>query len=261
MHYLLLFAALLGLQQSPPSSASALANLSSFVFRGRIVKTAAANMPQVKANRLTAVVLVEEVYKAGDAIRNVNGMPITVALKQPAAEGRSYIFFTNVVLYGTSLAARESGRLAATQDRESARKAVDAAFQEKDDRLLGQRIARAQLVVAGKVLRTQAMPRDPRWPVSEHDPKWWTAVVRVDTYAKGSGPTELTVVFPSSDDELWSDSPKLKPDQDGIWILQRNTKEKVATVYAVQGLTALDPRDFQTRENLDKVRRLAGRPR
>ena len=157
MHCLLLFAALLGLQPPPQASAGALANLSSFVFRGRIVKAAAATMPQVKANRLTAVVLVEEVYKAGDAIRNVNGMSITVALKQPAVEGRSYIFFTNVVLYGTSLAARESGRLAATQDRESARKAVDAAFQEKDDRLLGQRIARAQLVVAGKVLRTQAM--------------------------------------------------------------------------------------------------------
>ena len=80
MHYLLLFAALLGLQQSPPASASALANLSSFVFRGRIVKTAAANMPQVKANRLTAVVLVEEVYKAGDAIRNVNGMTILLGI-------------------------------------------------------------------------------------------------------------------------------------------------------------------------------------
>jgi hypothetical protein len=138
---------------------------------------------------------------------------------------------------------------------------VDAAFQEKDDRLLSQRIARAQLVVAGKVLRTQAMPRDPRWPESEHDPKWWTAVVRVDTFAKGAGPTELTIVFPSSDDELWIDAPKFRPDQEGIWILQRDTKEKVAPVYAVRGLTALDPRDFQPRESLERVRRLAGRSR
>src|SRR4030095_3619859 len=116
--------------------------------------------PRVPVNSLTAVVRVEEVYHAGDAIRNVNGMDITLTLRQRAIEGRSYIFFTNVLLYGTSLAARESGRLAAGQNRESSRKLVDAAFQEKEDRALRQRIARANLVVAGKVLRTEPMPRD-----------------------------------------------------------------------------------------------------
>lgn len=218
-------------------------------------------MPQVAVNRLTAVVLVEEIYRAGDAIRNVNGMRITVALRQSAVEGRSYIFFTNVMLYGTSLAARETGRLAAAQNRESARNVVNTAFQDKEDRLLRQRIMRAELVAAGRVLRTEPMPRDPRWPESEHDPKWWTAVVAVDSFVKGTGPRELTVVFPSSNDELWIDAPKFKSDQEGIWILQRDTKEKVAPVYAVRGLTALDPTDFQPRASLEKVRRLASRPR
>jgi hypothetical protein len=259
MHCLLLFVALLGLQQSTPASANRLADRSSFVFRGRIVKSGAATMPQVAATRLTAVVFVEDVYQAADAIRNVKGMEITLALSQRAIEGRSYIFFTNVVLYGTSLAARESGRLAAGQDRESARKLVNTAFQDKEDRALQQRIARAALVVAGKVIRTEPMPRDPRWPESEHDPQWWIAVLQIDGFAKGQGPSELTVVFPHSQDELWIDAPKFKPDQDGVWILQRDTKEKVAPVFTVRGLTALDPRDFQSREAWDKVRRLAGR--
>ena len=108
MHGLLLLAALLGLQQSTPASANRLADHSSFVFRGRIVKSGAATMPQVAANRLTAVVLVEDVYQAADTIRGVKGREITLALSQRAVVGRSYIFFTNVVVYGTSLAARES---------------------------------------------------------------------------------------------------------------------------------------------------------
>ena len=261
MQCLLLLVALFGPQQSTPASAGRLADLSSFVFRGRIVSSGATTMPQVAATSLTAVVLVEEVYQAAEAIRNVNGREITVALRQRAIEGRSYVFFTNVVLYGTSLAARETGRLAAGQNRESARKQVDAAFQEKEDRALRQRIARAALVVAGKVIRTAPMPRDPRWPESEHDPQWWTAVVRVDATAKGQSPSELTIVFPNSRDEDWIDAPKFTPDQEGVWILQQDTKEKVAPVFAVRGLTALDPRDFQPREAWEKVRRLAGRQR
>jgi len=259
MYCLLLFAALFGLQQSTPARVGRLADVSSFVFRGRVLKSEAATMDQVAATKLTAIVRVEEVYRAGDALREVNGMEITLILRQRAAEGRSYIFFTNVMLFGSSLAARESGRLAVGQNRDYARKLVYAAFDYKEDRALRQRIARATLVVTGKVLRTEPMPRDPRWPQSEHDPEWWTAVLQIDGFAKGQGPKELTIVFPNSKDELWIDAPKFKPDQEGVWILQRDTKEKVAPVFAVRGLTALDPKDFQPRGAWDKVRRLAGR--
>ena len=103
------------------------------------------------------------------------------------------------------------------------------------------------------------MDRNTHWPESEHDPQWWIAALQIDGFAKGQGPTQMTIVFPNSKDELWIDAPKFKPDQEGVWILQRDTKEKVAPVFAVRGLTALDSRDFQSREALDKVRRLAGR--
>ena len=258
MYCVLLITALLGLHQQSTPSVNRLADTSSFVFRGRVVKSEATTMPQVEATKQTAVVLVEEVQRAADVIRNVNGMQITLILRQPATEGRSYIFFTNVVLYGSSLAARETGRLSG-QNSDYIRGIVNAAFDDKEDRALQQRIARATLVVAGKVLRTEPMPRDPSWPASEHDPQWWTAVIQVESYAKGQGPTELTIVFPNSRDELWIDAPKFKPDQEGVWILQRNTKEKVPPIYAVRGLTALDHRDFQPKQAWDKVRRLAGR--
>jgi hypothetical protein len=262
MYCLLLITALLGLQaQSTPTSVNRLADVSSFVFRGRVLKSQATTMPQVEASKLTAVVLVEEVQRAADAIREVNGTQITLILRQPAVEGRSYIFFSNVVLYGSSLAARESGRLAVGRNSDYTRGIVNAAYDEKEDRALQQRIARAALVVTGKVLRTEPLPRDPGWPESEHDPQWWTAVLQVDSFAKGQGPTELTIIFPNSKDELWIDAPKFKPDQEGVWILQRNTKEKVPPIYAVRGLTALDPRDFQPKQAWDKVRRLAGRQR
>jgi hypothetical protein len=258
---LLLFAVLLGLPQSNVAGSTRLAEFSSFVFRGLVVRSNASTMSQVPANSRTAVVHVEEVYQAADAIRGVKGMDITLALREPATAGRSYVFFSNIALYGTSLAARETGRLAAARTRESERQLVATAFQEKDDRALRQRIVRAALVVRGRVLRTAPMPRDPSWPVSEHDPEWWTAIVRVDAFAKGQGPSELTVVFPNSKDELWIDAPKFKPEQEGVWILQRDTKEEVPRVYAVRGLTALDPRDFQPSDAWDKVRRLVSRQR
>ena len=261
MHCLLLFVALLGPQQPGPATADRLADVSSLVFRGRVVRSGASAMPQVRATRQTAVVLVEEVYHAAEAIRGINGTQITLTVNRPAAEGRSYIFFSNVYLYGRGLAARESGRLAVERNGQSAQKVVDDAFQAREDRALRQRIVRASLVVQGKVLRTEPMPRDPRWPESEHDPQWWIAVIQVDSFAKGQGSRELTIVFPSSKDELWIDSPKFKPDQEGVWILQRDTKEKVTSVYAVRGYTALDPRDFQPREAWEKVRRIAASSR
>lgn len=244
--------------QGGPTSADQLAAVSSYVFRGRVVRSRASTMPQVAAGTNTAVVLVEEVYHAAATMPNMRGKEITLNLAQDAAAGRSYIFFANIWLYGTSLAAREAGRLDTRADAGAERKLVQDAFQSKQDRALRQRIDRAALVVLGKVLRTQPITRNPRWPVSEHDPQWWIAIIQVEGTAKGQSPREQTVVFPNSTDELWIDSPKFKAGQEGVWILQRDTQEKVPTVYAVPGYTALDQMDFQPRQAWDKIRQLAG---
>ena len=230
---------------------------SSFIFRGRVTQAGAATMPQVAAGDSTAVVRVEEVYHAAGTMPHVTGKEITLTLLPPLpAAGREYVFFTNVWLYGTSLAAREVGRIPSS-DRGGEREQVRAAFERKAARALQDRVQRADLVVLGRVADTRPAPRDPRWPESEHDPQWWLATVAVEATAKGQEATEVSVVFAASADELWYDAPKFKAGQEGVWILQKDSKEKVPAAYAIAGYTALDRLDFQPREAWERVASLA----
>jgi len=55
---------------------------------------------------------------------------------------------------------------------------------------------------------------------------------------------------------MWIDSPKFKPGDTGVWILQRNQQEKGFPKMRVAGLTALDPLDFQPSAALPHLREL-----
>jgi hypothetical protein len=82
-------------------------------------------------------------------------------------------------------------------------------------------------------------------------------VVKVHEVLKGKAPDQgIAVLFPTSLDELWIDSPKFAPGQTGVLILQRNQQEKGWSVLRVPGLTALDPLDVQPVEMLDAIRRI-----
>jgi len=59
---------------------------------------------------------------------------------------------------------------------------------------------------------------------------------------------EVVVLFPGSRDIAWVNAPRFRVGQEGIWILTRDAK--------ANGLTALDPLDFQAASELARVRRL-----
>ncbi len=68
-----------------------------------------------------------------------------------------------------------------------------------------------------------------------------------------------SAIRPRSTDELWIDSPKFVPGQEGVWLLHRDQQERGAAAMRVSGaLTALDPIDFQPRDRLEQVRSLLG---
>jgi len=246
---------LMAVQPVPPSQ-DRLADASSYVFRGRILKPGASTMPEVAGNKGTAVVLVEEVYHASPAMPDMRGKEITVNLAAGASaqEGLSHVFFTNVWLYGKSLAARETGRLSPDG---TSRETVAAAYEHKEERALKARIQRAAMVVSGRILSVAPLKQERHGAESEHDPMWWTAVLQVEGFAKGQGPRELTLAFPSSEDELWSASPKFKEGQEGVWILQKGAGERGSSVFPVTGYTALDPRDVQPKGAWERIRKLA----
>src|SRR5262249_43281875 len=138
---------------------------------------------------------------------------------------------------------------------------IQAAKEIISDRKLQERIARAEIVIVGKVAKTEPVPgTEQRHVETEHDPDWWIAHVDVASVEMGKISEQIVrVMFANSRDEMWIDSPKFRPGQAGVWILQRNQTERGGPVLRLPGLTALDALDFQPPEQLERVRRLIRR--
>jgi len=229
---------------------------SSYVFSGVVDKLGAANMASVPADERTAVVTVNQVYTPSDLLGDLTGKQVTVQFNQGAgmAPGEKAVFFVNGWVYGNGIAFLEVGRMAEEQP-EQLKPRVDAALSRKADQRSQDRIDRASLVVVAKVATTHAFQLEKRLPIGEHNPHWQQAVLRVSSVLKGEVKgTELRMLFPGSNDEVWIAAPKPTPDEEGIWILQRDQKEKGGSKYQLPGLTALDALDFQPMDQLERVK-------
>jgi hypothetical protein len=227
-----------------------------FVFVGDVVKLGSSNMASVTPSANTAVVRVSDVLTLESIFSGFRGREITVELLQPQRLERT-LFFTNITGYGTSLDAVEVAHQPAERSGDALRGDIRAAEAANTDRAIMQRIARASIVASGVVTDVSDIKRG--MPKSEHDPLWAIATVKVDTYLKGEGPATLQVLFPTSTDELWLESPKFKPGQTGVWILQRDQKEKGFPKLRLPGLTALDPLDYHPAAALPHLRELVAR--
>lgn len=224
-----------------------------FIFIGDVVKLGSSTMPSVTPSASTAVVRVAEVLTLEPMFGGFRGREITVELLQPERLEKT-LFFTNIGVYGTSLDAIEVAHQSAERGPDAIRRDIRAAEVRNVDRAIVQRIARAAIVAAGTV--TGVAPVQRGMPQSEHDPLWAIAFIKVGTYLKGDGPNTLQVLFPTSTDEVWIDSPKFKRGDDGVWILQRDQQEKGFPKLRIPGLTALDPLDFQPITALPHLREL-----
>jgi len=235
---------------------------SHWVVSGTVQKLGAATLRAVSATPSTAVVKVDQIFYGPQQFQDHLGKTITIQLNanQPAKRGDKAVFFARSWLYGESIAVVEVGRVAGA-DKAAMQKDIDAAAQALADQRLSVRLGAAQLVVAGTVRHTAPFRDEQHRRIeTEHDPDWWTADITVQSVEKGALPANaVTILFPNSGDELWLDSPKFKEGQKGIWILQRDQKEKGWPVLRVPGLTALDRLDFQPPEQLERVRRLIKR--
>ena len=74
-------------------------------------------------------------------------------------------------------------------------------------------------------------------------------------------PRQLRILFPSSTDEYWYDSPKFSSGDEGVFLLQQNQQERGPRQHRVRAYTALDPLDFQPKQRLDEIRSLLKRGR
>jgi hypothetical protein len=234
-----------------------LARRSTFIFSGTVERTAAATLATVPVDDATAVVRVDRVFRAPEILGDQTDRRITVQLlKMDVKEGTRALFFANGWLYGDGIAVTEVGRTS-LDDSDELGKQVKRAELRAEERELLERIAKASLVVVGRVGRIVPQRKREGSGDSEHEPHWFVADLEVESVEKGrhARAKPAPLAFPASDDVQWYWRPKPQPGQDGIWILHREPFPGLPKA----AFTALDPRDFQPRDQLEHVRRLIAR--
>ena len=143
---------------------------------------------------------------------------------------------------------------------------VRASRSTNSDSALKARLESAALVVAGAVADVQPSAVETTH-ISEHDPGWRRATIKVDEVIKGrSGVKQATVLFPSSDDVRWYNIRKYTVGQQGIWLLQPGLnqdpvgvepKALAAVPAGADVMTTLHNADFLPLHELERVKALA----
>ncbi len=232
--------------------------LSPFIFTGQVRKRRAATLSLVDVSEFDAVIAVERVLRRPEGIVDFSGMDVTLRGNSAVEldDGRTALFAADGWLYGESLALIEVTRMGGSES--NAEKRIKAAEEQAARDAIRDRLQRADLVVVGTVEKTNPLGDEELPPASEHDPQWWEAWLKVDSVEKGKKPRQLRVLYPTSTDEFWYESPTFKPGDDGVFLLQRDQKERGPAQYRIRGYTALHPLDVHPRKRLDELRRLLG---
>ncbi|HEX2780634.1 MAG TPA: hypothetical protein VHM30_14110, partial [Gemmatimonadaceae bacterium] len=225
---------------------------SGFIFQGTVQSIGTAT-PTVRAEPNTAVVLVTAVLEALPPVGNITGHQVTVRLRSPreVREGQSATFYTYVYSAGQSLGLQAVAILP-LEERNVSVARIRAARDTLSDQRLARRLASAQLVVLGTA--GDAIPaRGSEERRGEHDPLWSRVPIRVEVALKGNprGPT-VVVNVARSDDPAWERSPKPKPGDYKVFLLQPAKGPQ----FYVPGPFLIDSLDMLDAGQTDRVRRL-----
>jgi hypothetical protein len=226
-----------------------LAREAPFVFSGTVAVSGSGRMPMLPQSPTNVVVRIDRLLAAPSPFGNFSGREVVVALLKAGSPkiGEAAVFFTSGWAYGETLALREVGHVDVPQDLSKFGEQLAAARRSNDDDDLRVLLARAELVIAGRLVHIEPLPRG----VSEHDPAFQHAYVHVDAVLKGGVRKGSTVsfLFAGSMDIVWRRSPKPKEGDTAIWIVARHERENVDG----NELTALDPRDVQPTPRRDAI--------
>jgi len=247
------------------------AQTAQFIFRGTVEEVGASSVAAVASSDATVVVRVDHVFHEPSALAGHAGQNVTVRLREPGSlrQGDQAVFFTEPLVFGEGLALREVDRHPAEDAPEVLARRVSAARADRADFQMQDHVARADVIVTGRVadVRPAAQARrltaEPAGRVSEHDAQWTEAVITVDSVVKGEPPTgETVVLFPASQDIAWRRTPKFRPGQEGVFLLHRQeSTPELASVPAAEAqpaFTALHSEDVRPPEEAERVRRATG---
>lgn len=202
---------------------------SEIVFVGRVVELNAVSFPEVPQNAGTITVEVEQVLEKPGAVVLKPDSLVTVALKDPASmqPGMRATFYTEGWIFGQGIAVRELAHeiAPAVLAGEDLQERAGRLRLEMRDAKLSTALAQADRVIVGQVVSVRPAPlgseAEPR-PITEHDPQWKEAVVRVESWIKGRGPSQIVVRFPDSLDVAWYWALKLREGMEGAFLLEED---------------------------------------
>jgi hypothetical protein len=181
-------------------------------------------------------VRVDSVLKKPPAVSLKKGDNVTVEVKDPGAfqPGMEVTFYTDGWMFGSGVAVKElshtiwPGGGTPGETVRSEEKALGQIEQQIGDDELKQRLASADFVVIGRVtdVRKWTAPEITSVPhrVTEHDPDWHDAVIKIESVLKGPKPkkNELVVRFPQCNDVAWAHAPKFEKHEEGIFVLKKD---------------------------------------
>jgi hypothetical protein len=217
-------------------SQAALVQQSSIIFAGTVSQLEATSFADVPKSTQTIVVRVESVLKKPPAVSLKKGDNVTVEVKDPGAfrPGMEVTFYTDGWIFGSGVAVKELSHTMRPSARkpggkaDAEEKAIGQIQQQISDQELRQRLASADFVVIARVtdVRTWTAPEVASVPhrVTEHDPDWHDAVIKIESVLKGPKikKNKLVVRFPQCNDVAWVHSPKFEKHQEGIFFLKRD---------------------------------------
>ncbi len=255
---------------------------STFIFGGTIVSLSG-NVGSISSSDKPMTVKVENVERVNDAASKNFGSLIgkqMIVIVDPSFKGGperkpgvSAVFFVNPLLYAEHIAVTAVA-LADNQTVKNLPKRLSAIVEQNKRKALNDAVKSADRIVSGVVQEVRPLPDEKlaklqslangRDLYSEHSPKWMGAIVRVQSVLKGD-PAEKTlmIVFPSTDDRMWAESPKFRAGQSGTFLL--HSREQLAEDRAkvlltpeqfhgqlIKAYTALRPEDFQPKDSAGK---------
>jgi hypothetical protein len=206
-----------------------------FVFTGKVERQGS-SLSLLPSASTTAVVRVERIHHAPAGLRDQTGQPVTVVFvgdAPMAGDDRRRIFFTNPIFYGETVGVKEIGHIDAPGDLDELHELVVRVTEEARVEELRRHLESAEAVVHGKVVSVRRASEASVVPLSEHDPIWWLATIRVTRSLKGDLRREVAVRYPKSRDVRWYGVPKPTEGQEAIFILHRDGLDVGHAVLAI----------------------------
>lgn len=236
------------------SSILELAQDSGLIFTGTVVERGRSTVPLQASSPDLMVVRVDRGLRADPRLGDITGTLVTVVPSTPEglSVGAQAVFFTNSLIHGQGIVAREVTHLDSSEEAASA-EAIAALPEEH----LRERLADAAVVVEAEVTAvTQLEPSR----LSRNAAEWATADLNISKVLKGETRTTATVCFPTSNHPLWAQAPRFKARQRGIFILREPDPEQNWLLADVPegSFIAPDPADFQPVRQLRLVESLLG---